>query len=135
MDSTRLDIQPVCLSDKATPLWKKMAGALKALLTGRRVDQPCLLRAEIMYGLLRIVDRRPDYRINLVLTFYCSGDKGHAWLTRDGKPFLKADRKVNVEDFTLMGESGKYRYYIKESNIRKWYDIDLPRCHAAMKQT
>lgn len=123
-----------CLPDKTVPLWRKIAKAAGDLLIGRRIEQPCLLRAEILYGLLRLIDRYGDYRINMVVTFYCTGDKGHAWLTRDGKFLFKADKDVSVDDFTFMGEAGRYRYYIKESNLHRWYDVDLPRCHAAIKQ-
>lgn len=124
-------IGPVCLSATPRPLWRKMLTAAGALLSGRKPDQPCLLKSELLYALLSPLDPFGTYRVNLVVTFYCTGDRGHAWLSRNGRPLPASSSVDSHEKLTLIGETTKYRYLIKESNLRKWYDLDLPSCREA----
>lgn len=121
-------IQPACFHDRQIPLGRKFLRAAISLFRGRRIDQPCLLKSEVLYYLMRLIKPGNDYRVNLIVTFYCSGDKGHAWLSRNGQPLFRSDIPIAADRLTLLGETDRYRYYIKESNLHKWYDIDLPAC-------
>lgn len=123
-------VPKTCVSASSKPLWLKMAAACRSFLLGQKIDQPCLLKSEMLYFLLSLFDRKGDYRVNLVVTFYCTGDRGHAWLTRNGKPFPASAGVDAGETLTLVGENHKYRYLVKESNLQKWLDTDLPRCNA-----
>ena len=74
--------------------------------------------------------------INVVLTFYCTGDKGHAWLTRNGRLFFLSDStKVNSENLTVVGQTDKYIYYVKERNLQRWYAVDMPACRTGCSDT
>lgn len=131
-----MQIPATMVSSRHTPLWKKVAIGLWHMLTGQKVDQPCLLRSEVGYLLLHAMDWRAEYRINVVLTFYCTGDKGHAWLTRNGRVFFLSDStKVNSENLTVVGQTDKYIYYVKERNLQRWYAVDMPACRTGCSDT
>ena len=92
--------------------------------------------AAVGYLLLHAIDWRAEYRINVVLTFYCTGDKGHAWLTRNGRVFFLSDSmKVNSENLTVVGQTDKYIYYVKERNLQRWYAVDMPACRTGCSDT
>ena len=77
-----------------------------------------------------------EYRINVVLTFYCTGDKGHAWLTRNGRELFPSDAaKVDMESLTVVGQTDKYIYYVKAGNLQRWYAVDMPACRTACSDT
>ena len=130
MDTHRGPVPVTYMSADATPLWRKMAKACINLICGRRVDQPCLLKAELLYGLLSTVNPTGEYKVNLVVTFYCTGDRGHAWLSRNGKPLPASSAVPAADRLTLIGETDKYRYLVKESNLQKWLDIDMKQCNS-----
>lgn len=131
-----MQIPPTMVSSRRTPLWKKVAIGLWHMLTGRKVDQPCLLLSEFGYLLLHAMDWRAEYRINVVLTFFCTGDKGHAWLTRNGRELFPSDAaKVDMESLTVVGQTDKYIYYVKAGNLQRWYAVDMPACRTACSDT
>lgn len=136
LTDTSMQIPATMVSSRHTPLWKKVAIGLWHMLTSQKVDQPCLLRSELGYLLLHAIDWRAEYRINVVLTFYCTGDKGHAWLTRNGRVFFLSDSmKVNSENLTVVGQTDKYIYYVKERNLQRWYAVDMPACRTGCYDT
>lgn len=119
------------IESELKPIWRKVAEDLLRFLACRKVHQPCLLRAELGHMLLRFLDPLGDYRINVILTFYCTGDKGHAWLTRSGKPVLSRDKHLtDTNRYIVVGQNKKYIYYIKERNLYNWYNFDIPECLA-----
>lgn len=67
------------------------------------------------------MDRFGNYKINIVLTFYPAGERGHAWVTRNNKKFLLRNRSIETSKFCVIGENQKYRYFIKNSNLKKMY--------------
>lgn len=81
----------------------------------------CLILSEIVYFFARIFDRKHNYRINIIVTFYGDRDKGHAWVTRDGKDFMITNPTVIPSKYTEIGSSEKYRYFVKESNLHRLY--------------
>lgn len=126
-----MQIPATMVSSRQMPLWKKVAIGLWHMLTGQKVDQPCLLRSELGYLLLHAVDWRAEYRINVVLAFYSKGDKGHAWLTRNGRVLFNIDSdKVKFSELTVVGCTDKYIYYIKERNLHNWYSAHPAACSA-----
>lgn len=86
------------------------------------VKNKCLFLSEIIYRLFRLVDRRGDYKINVVVTFYPSGDRGHAWVTRNGHDFLLPNPTIVMSSLSVVGENTKYRYYVKDRNVGRWFD-------------
>lgn len=128
-----MHIPPKMVSGSQAPLWKKVTVGLWHMLTGRKVDQPCLLRSELGYLLLHAVDPWAEYRINVVLAFYSKGDKGHAWLTRNGRLLFHIDSdKVKFSELTVVGNTDKYTYYIKERNLHNWYSASRAACAAGV---
>lgn len=107
---------------KSFTLTKGFVNAICALLRGRKVEQRCLIRTELLYRLCRVFNPGADYKVNMVVKFYHNGDSGHAWLTRNGRMFLSPASSISLHKLTLMGESDKYRYYIKEENVHRWFD-------------
>lgn len=126
--NARMYIPPTMVTSRQPSLWKKAVIGIWHMLTGQKVDQPCLLRSELGYMLLHAVDPWADYRINVVLAFYNKGNKGHAWLTRNGRILFHIDSdKVKFSELTIVGNTDKYTYYIKERNLHNWYSA----CQAA----
>lgn len=124
-----MQIPATMVSSRHTPLWKKVAIGLWHMLRGQKVDQPCLLRSELGYLLLHAIDPWAEYRINVVLAFYNKGDKGHAWLTRNGRLLFHIDYdKVKLSEITVVGRTDKYIYYIKERNLHNWYSVSPTVC-------
>lgn len=81
----------------------------------------CLTISEIIYKIFHTIDKYGDYKINIVLTFYPYGDRGHAWVSRNGKKFLLANKSIILSKLSVIGENEKYRYYIKDRNIERMF--------------
>ena len=64
------------------------------------------------------------YKINIVLTFYPTGTRGHAWVTRNGKKFLLPNRSIVMSKLNMIGENEKYRYYVKDSNLKRMFSFN-----------
>ena len=79
----------------------------------------CLTVSEIIYGFFHAIDKIGIYKINIVLTFYPTGTRGHAWVTRNEKKFLLANHSIVMSKLSMIGENDKYRYYVKESNLNR----------------
>ncbi len=85
------------------------------------IKNRCLLFSRWIYALFSRLDRWGDYRINIVLTFYEAGDRGHAWVTRNDKDFLLPNPTVVRSKLSEVGDDGKYRYFVKESNLGRYH--------------
>lgn len=81
----------------------------------------CLTVSEIIYGFFHAIDKIGVYKINIVLTFYPTGTRGHAWVTRNEKKFLLANHSIVMSKLSMIGENKKYRYYVKERNLNRMF--------------
>ena len=81
----------------------------------------CLAVSEIIYAFFHAIDKIGIYKINIVLTFYPTGTRGHAWVTRNGKKFLLANHSIVMSKLSMIGENKKYRYYVKERNLSRMF--------------
>ena len=43
--------------------------------------------------------------------------------------------KVNSENLTVVGQTDKYIYYVKERNLQRWYAVDMPACRTGCSDT
>lgn len=80
----------------------------------------CLYISLLIYHIFHTIDFWGDYKINIVVVFYKKyPDRGHAWVTRNGKNFLLKNNSVNPQ-LELIGESNKFRYWTTSTNIRRY---------------
>ncbi len=86
--------------------------------------QKCLIVSEIIYRFFSVFDRVGEYKINIILMFYPTYTRGHAWVTRNGEKFLLSNHSVVMSDYSIIGENKKYRYYIKEDNLKRMYMLE-----------
>ena len=89
-----------------------------------KTSHPCLTISELIYALFHTFDKLGDYRINIILTFYPTGERGHAWVTRNNKKFLLHNHSIEMSKYCLIGENKKYRYFVKTSNLEKMHTYD-----------
>ena len=85
------------------------------------IKNRCLVYSRWIYALFSRLDPWGDYRINVVITFYKAGDRGHAWVTRNECDFLLPNPTVIRSKLLEVADDGVYRYFVKESNVDRYY--------------
>ena len=85
------------------------------------IKNKCLFLSKWIYAICSRLDRRGNYRINIVLTFYRSGERGHAWVTRNDKDFLLKNPTVVRSKLREVADDGVYRYFVKERNLARYH--------------
>ena len=79
--------------------------------TGRKRYQKnyCYHKTVFLYDFLRSIDISGNYRINIVIETY-RDEWGHAWLTRNDKPFPK--RKAIYMKIEKVCQNSRFQYWI-----------------------
>ena len=93
----------------------------------QKQSHQCLTVSEIIYGFFHAIDKTGIYKINIVLTFYPTETRGHAWVTRNGRKFLLANHSIIMSKLSMIGENEKYRYYVKENNLNRMFAYEKLR--------
>ncbi|MDR1764288.1 MAG: hypothetical protein LBR64_10145 [Dysgonamonadaceae bacterium] len=74
-------------------------------------EHRCYYRSLLLYGICSFFDRKSFYRINIMM--YLGGRTcGHAWLTRNGKTFIRPNRNVLPFELEKIGENSRFVYWI-----------------------
>ena len=83
------------------------------------IPNRCLWRARWLYALCKLLHLKGDWCICIGMRCREEGDAlpvwGHAWLTRDGQPFMES-RYDQAQRWVLIGEEGHYRYLALDTN-------------------
>lgn len=79
----------------------------------RRVTKhKCYYKALCLYCLFTTIDRFGEYKINIFIHCGHRKDRGHAWLTRNGKTFLIPNRTLLPYVLEKVGETHRYIFWI-----------------------
>ncbi len=83
----------------------------------------CLYISLLIYHIFNLIDFWGEYKINIIVVFYNRyPDRGHAWVTRNGKNFLLKNDSVKLSELETLGLSKKYNYWIKSSNTETYLE-------------
>lgn len=72
----------------------------------------CYYRALCLYRLFTTIDWFGEYKINIFIHCGHRKDRGHAWLTRNGKTFLIPNRTILPCVLEKIGENNRYIFWI-----------------------
>ncbi|MBQ1858430.1 MAG: hypothetical protein II605_02075 [Paludibacteraceae bacterium] len=79
----------------------------------------CRIVSEVVYAWCKLLHLKGDYKINIIHHIRDDEfrERGHAWVTRDGKDLFLTPA-YRPQEMSQIGENEKYRYWVSPKQSR-----------------